>query len=367
MLTLALLSVLGQCPGRASWPTQEWPDKTAAVAQSRAAQVQALTDYAFTLVGADADRDGIRTDGLLVIKSGEIVYEKYGRGYSASNRHISWSVAKSITSALVGVAVNDGKLTIADSLCKYVSARDELCPITVRHMLEMGSGMHWQEEYENENYQSSSVISMQFGIGHRDMVSFVLNHKKEREPGTKFLYSTGEAHVLGEVVRQAMEPTYGKDWIWTELFNRIGMNSAVFQVDPKGTPLGGSYVFATPRDFARFAYLYLNDGCWEGNRLLPTGWVANSTKVAQTYMTGPPGTNDEPYGWMWWLNQVPIGFTALPWPDVPADTYAAEGHWGQYIFIVPSKDVVIVRTADDRDEASTDLNQLIKLSLEVAQ
>jgi CubicO group peptidase (beta-lactamase class C family) len=154
--------------------------------------------------------------------------------------------------------------------------------------------------------------------------------------------------------------------MWTELFNKTGMNGVIFQGDTKLNPAGGSYVFATPRDFARFGYLYLNDGCWDGERLLPDGWVKSSTTMSQTFASGAAASENEPNGWMWWLNQVPPKVGHKPWPNVPDDAFAAEGHWGQFVIVVPSKDVVIVRTADDRDEG-LDLNAFITLSLAVAQ
>jgi CubicO group peptidase (beta-lactamase class C family) len=369
MHAFVLLCVLAApCPTRASWPTADWPSSTIdQVRVDRASEVKALEDYAFTLTGADEERLGLRTDSLLIIKGGELIYERYGRGYTAKNRHISWSVAKSVTTALAGVAVNRGALSISDSICAYVDARAELCPITVQHLMEFGSGLHWQEEYENEPYQFSSVIAMLLGEGHRDMPAFVLSHKKQADPGTRFNYSTGEGGLLSEVVRQAgLKKGLGDDWFWTELFDRIGMKSAMLEGDVKGAPGGGSYVFATPRDYARFGYLYLNDGCWEGERILPQDWVVRSTTMSKTFEIGADATQKTPNGWMWWLNQVPPKQTDRPWKDAPADTYTADGHWGQYITVVPSKDVVIVRTGDDRDD-SVDLNTLIPLALEVAK
>lgn len=361
-----LVALGADCPLRPSWPTQTWPKNTELVAH-KTAEKKALEDYAFTLTGADADRRGIRTDGLLIIKGGTIVYERYARGYDETKRHISWSVAKSITSALTGVAVKKNLLKLTDSICVYLKgARADLCPITVQHLLDFGSGMHWQESYEFQSYQYSSVISMLFGEGHRDMTAFILSHKKDHQPGTYFNYSTGEALLLGEVIRQAAEATLGPDWMWTAFFDRIGMNGTVFQTDLKGAPLGGSHVFATPRDYARFGYLYLNDGCWDGERVLPQGWVASSRVPSATFLNGE-GTDDVDMssGAMWWNNTVPPKIGKRPWPDAPEDTYLAEGHWGQWVVVVPSRDVVIVRTGDDR-KGGMDPAKLIPLALAVA-
>lgn len=368
MHALVILSILAApCPTRTSWPTNDWPANTAATATARSAQIKALEDYAFTLTGEDSERKGLRTDGVVIIKSGTLIYEKYARGFDASKRHISWSVAKSFSTALMGVAVNKGAANVSDSICNYVIARPELCPVTIQHIMEFGSGMHWQEAYENESYQFSSVISMLYGEGHKDMIKFFLSHKKTSEPGTTFNYSTGEAALVSEVARQAgLKAGLDPDWFWTEFFTPIGMKSAVFQGDARGQPAGGSYVFATPRDFARFGYLYLNDGCWADRRIVPEGWVKSSTTMSNTFKVGAPDSEDTPNGWMWWLNEVAPKKGARPWKDAPADTYVAIGHWGQYIVVVPSLDVVVVRTGDDRDEGLS-LNTFIPLALEVAK
>ncbi len=369
MTTLALL-ILATCPTRASWPTTDWPSAAAQTATTKAEAIAALETFAFTLTGTDDQRLGLRTDGLVIVKGGTIVYEKYARGYGPTNRHLSWSVAKSFSTALIGVAVNKGLLSVGDSLCKYIpTARSELCPITVQNLMEFGSGMHWQEGYENDPYQTSSVISMLFGVGHQDMVGFTLNERKDADAGTVWEYSTGEAIVVATIAQNAAAPTLGQDWMWTELFNKTGMNRVIFQGDTKGQPAGGSYIFATPRDFARFGYLYLNDGCWDGERLLPEGWVNSSTQISAPFASSADITEVEPNGWMWWLNKPPPKIGPKPWADVPDDAYAAEGHWGQFVVVVPSLDLVIVRTADDRDDDANpiDLNTLIKLSMAVAQ
>src|SRR5438067_2996849 len=129
MISLLVMTMLSApCPARATWPTAEWP---VSLAVDRSVEIAALEEYAFTLTGADSERLGIRTDSLLIIKGGEIIYEKYARGWGPANRHISWSVAKSFSTTLAGVAVNEGALALTDSICRYVDAREELCPVTV--------------------------------------------------------------------------------------------------------------------------------------------------------------------------------------------------------------------------------------------
>lgn len=382
------------CPTRASWPTTDWP---ATGTTNRSTQVKALEDYAFRTIGTDAERNGIRTDSVIIIKGGNIVYERYARGWAASNRHISWSVAKSISSTLIGVALQKGALKLEDSICKYLTRYEGkgVCDITVKDTITFGMGLQWQEEYENSGYQGSSVISMLLGVGHVDQADFVLTQRQSYKPGSQFIYSTGYATVTAAVAKAALAPAFGKDAFWSLLFDKIGMSRTVFEEDVKGTPLGGSYVYATPRAYAKLGYLYLNDGCWAGERLLPEGWVTAATTINDAFKANRgscpyaavEGTyvlpcEDTPSGYMWWLNKSPASGVAKPYPDMPDDGYTAIGHWGQYVAVVPSEDLVVVRTGDDRNDCPAgaaadqtvdgvpcnfDIGKLVGLAIQVAK
>jgi CubicO group peptidase (beta-lactamase class C family) len=369
-LSSALPARAAECPTGLTWPTEGWPDGRAEVASARAAQLQALEEYAFTLQGEDEERKGVRTDGLLLIHKGRVVYERYGRGFDASKRHLSWSVSKSFTSALTGIAVERGAVALDDSICEYVKARrQESCAITVRNLLEFASGLDWREDYENGgSYQTSSVLAMLYGEGRQDMVSFVTGHELSDKPGTSWRYSSGDATLLAGVLDAALRPSLGKDWAWTLLLDVLGMKSATWERDGKGVVVGSSYLHATPRDLAKLGFLYLHDGCWAGGRVLPANWVTQSTQVSEpirlkSYERG----SDDVQGWQWWLNRpIPGVQEALPWPSVPEGAYAARGHWGQSITVIPSKELIVVRTADDRD-GSFSLDTLLKLSLAVVE
>lgn len=354
------------CPTRASWPTTEWPQDPVDKA-AKAADLKALEDYAFTLEGEDRERKGFRTNSLLIIKHGAIVYERYARGFDETKPHISWSVAKSVSSALVGVAVGQGLLSLDASICETVTeyAGTEKCAITVRDVITFGTGLDWQEEYEDATYQVSSVLAMLFGSGHRDQLRHILDHRLVGEPGKMWRYSTGDAELASLVAKRALAQKHGVDAFWKVLFEPIGMKSAVVEEDLRGTPLGGSMVFATPRDFARFGYLFLNDGCWAGARIVPEGWVPASLEPSAVFLGFASVTEKMPSGYSWWLN-VTVPPRTKPWPELPDDVYAAMGHWGQRIIVVPSLDIVIVRTGDDR-EGSISVNELAKLSLAVAR
>ncbi|MFZ5438389.1 MAG: serine hydrolase domain-containing protein [Myxococcota bacterium] len=364
----ASLAAAQDCPSRVTWPTDRWPVALVDPVK-KAAELAALESYLFTLTGKDEDREGLRTDGLVIIKGGAIVYERYARGFDETKRHLAWSATKSITSALVGIAVKDGALTLDDSICQHLPefAGTPQCAITVRDTITFATGLGWQEEYEDESYQSSSVIAMFFGAGHRDHLRFILGHKQVADAGARWSYSTGDAQVAAAIAKRALGKRHGPDAFWKLLFDRIGMPRTVFEEDAMGTPLGGSFVWATPRDLAKFGWLYLNDGCWNGERVLPSGWVAASTRPSDAFVAFAAKGDKEPSGYMWWLNRpIPERENPIPWKTSPDDAYGAIGHWGQYIMVVPSADVVIVRTGDDRDEYVSE-DKLISLSLDVAR
>lgn len=357
------------CPTRASWPTTEWPVNLVDPNGPKKAAIEALEGFIFKLEGKDSERKGYRTNSLVIIKNGVIVYEKYARGFDESKRHISWSVAKSYSSALIGIAVHQGALSLDDSVCTHLPeyAGTPQCAIRVKDVITFGTGLQWQEEYEDQTYQVSSVIAMLFGVGHRDQLRHVITHKLVAEPGTSWVYSTGDAHLAAALAKRALSKEHGKDAFWKVLFDPIGASRTIFEEDLKGTPLGGSMVFATPRDFARFGYLFLNDGCWSGQRLVPSGWVAASTTPSAVYVSGSTPDDETPSGYSWWLNRaIAQKNQEKPWPDAPDDAYAAQGHWGQRIIVIPSEDVVIVRTGDDR-EGSMPANDIIKYSLPVTR
>lgn len=355
------------CPGRPSWPSASWPVKLETSEAKRGA-IEALETFAFTLTGTDGERLGLRTDSLLIIKKGVIIYERYARGFDAEKPHLSWSVAKSLTSALIGVAVQRGALALTDSICRFVPEAEDSghCAITVKDLITFSSGMKWQEEYENQTYQVSSVISMLYGSGHKDQLAHILSHPVMGAPGTTWSYSTADAQLASLVARRALEVRDGKDAFWTLLFDRIGLSKLVFEEDGQGMPQGGSSLYATPRDFAKFGFLFLNDGCWNGERLLPEGWVTASTTPSEAYLATLPA-EPRPSGYSWWLNRsLPAQSRARPFPAVPEDAYLASGHWGQRIIVVPSEDLLVLRFGDDR-KATIDNDELISRAIEVAR
>ncbi len=293
------------CPSRATWPTSDWPLEQ--TARARAGAVAELQQYMF---GAEALARGIQTDALVIVRGGAIVWERYARGYTSSMKHLGWSLSKTFTNALAGRAVALHALSIDDSICRFrPGTRRDNCAITVRSLLDMSSGIDWHESAETPPTLDLTVVDMLFRDGRRDMAAYVASLPRRDPPGTTWEYSSGDITLLAAVVQAALEPEYSSDFPWSLLLDRIGARNVTWERDDAGTLVGGSYLWATPRDLARLGYLYLNDGCWNRERLLPQGWVHDATTVNASFRRKPLFRNaGDVYGRELWLNRpVPGG------------------------------------------------------------
>jgi CubicO group peptidase (beta-lactamase class C family) len=209
---------------------------------------------------------------------------------------------------------------------------------------------------------------MLYGQGRDDMAAFVGQHPLEAPPGSFFRYSSGDSVLLSAIARAALEPRYGPRYASAALFEPLGIRSAVWEADAAGTLVGSSWLHLTPRDMARYGLLWLDQGCWDGARIFPEGWVARSTQVNPAVRKDPREWGSGPVqGWQVWLNQ-PLpehGQPQPPLPDAPATAFAALGHWRQAIWVLPEQDLLVIRTGDDRDDTFTH-NELLRLALAFA-
>lgn len=266
------------------------------------------------------------TFAAMVVYQGQPVFEKYATGFAPENLFLSWSMAKSFTNALTGILVKEGKLDIYAPAGVDEWQRDERSSISIHNLMQMNSGLEWNEAYGN----SSDVNNMLHKEG--DMARFAMSKPLEYSPGSVFEYSSGSTNIVSYLLRRAIDNDAEYYAFPREkLFNKIGMRSAIFEMDASGTFVGSSYLYASLRDYARFGLLYLNNGNWLGEQILPEDWVKYTTTAA----TGSNGT----YGAFFWLNK-----SGTDYPDVPREMYCCSGHDGQFIYIIPSKELVIVRT-----------------------
>lgn len=280
------------------------------------------------------------TFALMVVYKGQPIVEQYKDGFGPDNKFLSWSMAKSFTNALTGILVKENKIDIHQPIALEAWANDKRSNITISNLMNMNSGLEWNEDYGN----NSDVNNMLHKEG--DMAKFTYQKNMVASVETRWVYSSGTTNLVSHLIRQTFEnDTEYYAFPRTALFNKIGLRSAVWEVDAAGTFVGSSYIYASMRDYARFGLLYLNNGNWLGEQILPEGWVEYTTTEA----TGSDGQ----YGAFFWLNQ-----SGTDYPDVPRDMYCCRGHDGQYIYIIPSKELVVVRTGFSK-KGQFDLNQFL--------
>jgi CubicO group peptidase (beta-lactamase class C family) len=273
----------------------------------------------------DPDRRLRNTRAVVVIKDGELIAERYGEGFHADTRLLGWSMAKSVSNAIVGRLVGNGQLLLDDA-----NVRDdwdgERADITLDHLLTMTSGLAFEEVYD----PGTDVTEMLFTPG--SAADYAAGQPLEATPGTRWSYASGTTNVLCGVAQDAAGA--GPELAQELVFAPLGMRSAIMEADDSGGLVCSSYLYATGRDWARFGQWFLQDGEWDGQQLLPEGWVDYST-------TPVPLETEQPYGAQWWLNAGPAG--ELRMPSVPQDAYWASGNEGQQVVVIPSEELVVVR------------------------
>jgi CubicO group peptidase (beta-lactamase class C family) len=280
-----------------------------------------------------------RTDALLVVQRGAVVLERYGHGVDASTTLRSWSMAKSMLHAVVGVLVAEGRLDLdaPAPVAAWADPADPRRAITLRQLLEMRSGLAWNELYEPD--AGSDVVEMLFGRDWEpqpDVAAFAAAKPLAAEPGTTFVYSSGTSNIVSGIVRdQVGAGAAYLAFLRDRLFDPAGMASADPKLDDAGTWIASSYCFCTARDFAAFGRLYLDGGVRDGQRLLEPEWVQTAFDTVSVDDEG------DPHSMHWWQMFA---------DRFPGSANAA-GFEGQLIVVVPSLELVAVRlgqtTADD--------------------
>ncbi|MGY2873830.1 CubicO group peptidase (beta-lactamase class C family) [Marmoricola sp. URHA0025 HA25] len=298
-------------------------------AQTPAAPTGAVNkalDRAFGTDLASKDRTDLGTRAVLVVKGGRLVAERYAGGFDADTPQLGWSMAKSVTSLIVGRLVAEGKVTLDDDHLRP-EWTDDRAKITVRELLQMTSGLSWDETYAL-NTPITRMLYLE-----RDMGRYVASRPLAHRPGTYQQYSSGSINLLCSIL--AKRTGEGANLPRQELFAPLGLASAVLEPDAVGTPVCSSYLWATPRDWAAIGQFALQNGIWSNKQLIPINWMANTTKAVDVK------TEEDGYATGWWTNRRPDG--TLVYPSLPADAYFAEGHDGQWLVIVPSQRLVVVR------------------------
>jgi CubicO group peptidase (beta-lactamase class C family) len=335
-------------PEDVSWPLGTATDfDTIPIGVDRE-RLQAAVSDAFTEPVTGTSR---QTRAVVVVYRGRLIAERYAEGFDRSMPLAGWSMSKSVINALVGILVYKGKLNLYDPapVPEWQAAGDPRNDITLDQLLRMTSGLRFREVYT----PPSDVTEMLFQ--RHDFGAAAASKPLEAAPGDNWHYSSGTSNIIARIIRRAVEPDYGHSvsFVRRELFNRLGMRSAIVELDPSGTIVGSSYTFATARDWARFGLLYLQDGIWQGRRILPPGWVDYSRKPS------PPAPQGQ-YGAHFWLNAGDAENTRRRrWPALPTDMLVAWGFQGQFLVIIPSKDLVLVRLGLNKKPEDWNLERFV--------
>jgi CubicO group peptidase (beta-lactamase class C family) len=242
-------------------------------------------------------------------------------------------MAKSVTGALIGILTKQGKLNPVQSapVSEWQRTKDGREQITIENLLQQTSGLNFKEDYSSY----SSATNMLFNKG--DMAGYAQSLPLKLKAGTKFYYSSGNSNILSGIVRGAVGDENYHSFPYKQLFHKLGMYHTLMEPDASGTFVGSSYIWASARDYAKFAMLYLNDGVWNGERILPEGWVKKS-------ITAPAVNALRNYGYQFWLNgSSETNSSQKEFPQMPADFFYADGYGGQRIYIVPSLQLIAVR------------------------
>jgi CubicO group peptidase (beta-lactamase class C family) len=347
LLSVALLALVAACGGGSddsapsatatgtativefdvAWPTAGW--------EQSSPEAEGMSSAALAALNGVCDEYGCQA--VVVTRHGRIVWEYYGEGQTADTTYIGYSTAKSVTSALIGIAIEEGLIESVDQpVSDFVEEwrGGDKAGITLRHLMSLTSGLQWAEGYTGSNDVTSMVAS-------EDHVRYVLERPVAAPPGERFLYSTGDPAVLSRV----LEVATGMDaaaYAQEKIFSEIGMERAAWPSDRAGQTLTYCCVITTAREFAKFGYLYLRNGEWDGQQLVPEAWVRETTQPSQQMFPQ--------YGLLWWVPDL---------PGAPDDTFMARGIQARHVYVIPSLDIVAVRigTADQAGDA--DLNAFI--------
>ncbi|WP_181234488.1 serine hydrolase domain-containing protein [Enhygromyxa salina] len=329
-----------------AWPAGDAPDTRDDPSGLDRAALDAALDAAIGEPDPAAPR---RTRAVVVVYDGRLIAERYAEGFDASTPLPGWSMAKSVTNALIGLLVGRGELEL-DGPAPVPEWRedpdDPRAAITISQLLRMSSGLAFEERYGPFGTGSDMLFV------HESCAELAVNQPLIASPGTRYAYSSGTANILARIVRSRFEdPGAQLRFAQRELFEPLGIRSAVLELDPSGVFIGSSFALMSARDWARLGQLYLYDGVWNGRQLLPAGWVEYTRAPAPAAPRGEYGA----------LVQTNAGAPGQPedrrLPSLPTDAFEMVGYEGQSVLIVPSRRAVIVRLGLTRGPAQWDTDR----------
>ena len=277
---------------------------------------------------ATDNEEGFNTRAFLIAHRGKVIAEAYGQGADADTPLLGWSMAKSLTAIMLANLEYRGTLDLDGAPEFELWQGDERSQIRISDMLTMTDGLAFSEEY-NPGDDATAMLFTEASSS-----EFVLNKPALHAPGSRFNYSSGTANLLARIYFEKTGGNQGNyDAYMESIHQPLAFQNVIFEIDASGVFMGSSYLYASARDWARIGQLMLNGGVINGQRIMSEDWVSRATS---------PNTseNQKAYGYQWWLNR---GNTELRWTDIPIGAYSAQGNRQQYLMVIPSLDLVIVR------------------------
>lgn len=282
-----------------------------------------------------------KTRAVLVVYKNQIIAEKYTNGFTKKSKILGWSMTKSIMSTVFGVLQHQQKINVQNKAPINSWQNDTRKNITINNLLQMNSGLEWDENYE-EISDATKMLFLE-----RDMTKMQENKPLVGKTNDAFNYSSGTSNLLSGILRNYFKTQQEYlDYWYTDFIDKIGMNSMVIETDLAGNYVASSYAWATARDWAKFGLLYLNNGIWNGKQLFTKDWVQ--------YITTPTPTSNGTYGAQFWLN------AEKQFKDVPKNMYFADGYQGQRVYVLPDQEMVIVRFGLNNFDENEFLSEIIK-------
>jgi CubicO group peptidase (beta-lactamase class C family) len=303
-----------------------WPEKNQPTTPKLS---QALAD----IFAENQLQPNVDTRAIIVIKGGQIVAEQYAAGFDQDSLFLSWSMAKSIISSLIGIWADENSVDIDKPVDIKHWQQDERKNISLRHLLTMSSGLDFKETYV-PGTDSTRMLFME-----DDMAEYAASAPALYPAGQHWDYSSGTTNILAGYLQQQLGGRLQDSYrfAFDKLFLPAGMRSAVFEPDASGTFVGSSYLYMTARDWAKFGQLYLQRGTLNGQKIVSEQWV-------DFVKTPTAAAAQGQYGGQFWLNAgEPNDASDRSFKNCPTDMYMASGHNGQFVAVIPSKDLVIVR------------------------
>ena len=304
------------------WPTNTWQTQDPESQNVDAALLDALITH--------IKNNYFSVHSVLIIKNGYLIKEKYFRYYDKDDLHALYSCTKSVTSTLIGIAIDQGFLQLNDTILDFFpeksfeQADDRKKSITIENLLEMRAGIAWDESSIPYTNSQNDYVQL---LRSKDWVKFLLDKPMAVEPGTTFVYNSGASHVLSAIIQQATNMTT-LGFAIKYLFTPLNFTNYFWEKSPHNVVNGGAFLNLKPRDMAKFGFLFLNNGTWDGEVIVSSDWIRQAVyqyKPVNEYIK---------YGFQWWITPSKDGYFS----------YQARGYQGQWICCIPELDLLVVFT-----------------------